>query len=122
GGITLSHSAATYIDAESGIGCAAWELGYSRANQYYRVFDLAAFDLDGEFTVETVDIGVWIGNAAGGLPTTAVRLHTLSGPLTTGNLTLVAETELTITSAHHMALATATFADAPTFAPDAVLV
>src|SRR5690606_17596186 len=94
----------------------------SRANQYYRVFDLADFELDGEFRVETVDVGVWIGNASGGLPTTTVRLHTLSGPLTTANLTLVAETELAITAADHMALATATFAEAPTFAADDVLV
>jgi uncharacterized cupredoxin-like copper-binding protein len=121
GEVVLSHSQSmTIVNDPSPIGCANWTQGFARENSYWRVFDLEAFDIDGVFTVNAVDVGVWMGNTIGA-PTT-VRLYTLDGAMNPANLTLVAQTDLQITSADHLGLATAEFDGAAFEAGDTMVV
>jgi hypothetical protein len=108
GEVILTHSQNMTIMSEpSPIGCANWTEGFSRDNSYWRVFDLAAFGIDDVYTVNAVDVGVWMGNSTGAA--TTVRLYTLDGAMHPANLTLVAQRDLQITSADHLSLATALF-------------
>jgi uncharacterized repeat protein (TIGR01451 family) len=90
GSITITHSASQVVTALSSVHCGTTGTPYHTPNGYYRVFDLATdFGITGAFDVTAVQYG--IENAVGntGSQPIDVNLYTLSGPLTTANLTLI---------------------------------
>lgn len=92
---TLSQTQSDQIEAATSIACPAAS-GGTAANNYYRVFDLAAFGITGDFHVTQVSFQVEhcddIAGAAGA--TMAVRVGTYSGvmgdTLTAADMTILA--------------------------------
>lgn len=69
------------------------------ASRYFRVFDLAQLGVTGTLSVERVQVGIEVAAAgAGGTQPATLRLHTLNGPLTMGNLTLIGESSVSISN------------------------
>jgi len=70
----------------------------NRENSYYRVFDLAAAGIDGDFEVSSVTFGIESASTPddSSQPAT-VRLHTLEGDLLISGLTQVASKDIQIT-------------------------
>ncbi|MFN3597780.1 MAG: T9SS type A sorting domain-containing protein [Rubricoccaceae bacterium] len=95
GGLQITHSNSLDITG-GGVACAQSSSGTTSANSYWRVFDLASFNLSGAISVESALVGVGpITPSTASVPTT-LRLHRLNGPLSTSNLTLVAEVNRTV--------------------------
>jgi len=88
----LSQTDSNIVEGDASIACVDDD-GRPVENSYYRVFDLAAEEIEGSFHVTKVEIGVQIadGGDDGALPID-VRLHTLAPelPLQVQNLGPVA--------------------------------
>jgi PKD repeat protein len=65
-------------------------------NDYLRVFDLAAFGIDTNFSISSVDIGIELASGATGSQPAEIRLYTLNGPLLWANMTLIASAPVTV--------------------------
>jgi hypothetical protein len=96
GGLALTHSLSDTLIARTAINCNTGDSGLTFENSYWRVFDLAAFDLTEPFTVTDLDIGVELAEFVAGAPPSDVRLYTLDGDFVRANLTLVEETEFEV--------------------------
>ncbi|HKE19685.1 MAG TPA: hypothetical protein VKB80_32635 [Kofleriaceae bacterium] len=69
----------------------------NRENSYYRVFDLAAENIDGDLAVDSVTIGVESASAPGDASQPAtVRLHSLAGELLVANMTEIGHADIQI--------------------------
>lgn len=55
-------------------------------NSYYRVFDLGALGIDGDFSVTQVEVGIELATSSTGTQPVQVKLYELSGAFTTANL------------------------------------
>ena len=92
--VTLTQTTSQALKALNSIACGA--NGYTRSNNYYRVFDLAAMGVTGDFHVSQVTFQVESCDhvAAGNGINVAVRVGTYSGTpgntLTTANMNILA--------------------------------
>lgn len=94
---TLTQTTSQAIKAVNSIACANNTNGTTRANSYYRVFDLAAAGITSEFTVSKVSFQVEHCDKTSGSGTcasVAVRVGTYNGTpgttLTNANITILA--------------------------------
>lgn len=55
-------------------------------NSYYRVFDLGALGIDGDFSVTQVEVGIELATSSLGTQPVQVKLYELSGAFTTANI------------------------------------
>jgi hypothetical protein len=89
-GLTLTQS--NSLDVIGGVSVSCFEA----INSYYRVFDLGALGVQGDFTVQKVTFGVEeCVSGAAGLQATVV-LSTLDGELSLANLVRVASTDTVV--------------------------
>ncbi|OLF08742.1 hypothetical protein BLA60_22285 [Actinophytocola xinjiangensis] len=88
--LTITHSVSQDLMVNS-TSCAGGDT--TSAVGFLRVFDLADFDIETDFTVTSVSFGV---ESARGAQQLGVRLHTLDGELTYDNLTLIGSAETTL--------------------------
>ncbi len=65
------------------------------SNSYYRVWNLQDEGVLTDFTLESIDIGVF---EAFNLPAVTVRIHELNGPLAVSNLELISENTMNISA------------------------
>ena len=65
------------------------------SNSYYRVWNLQEEGVLTDFTLESIDIGVF---EAFNLPAVTVRIHELNGPLAISNLELISENTMNISA------------------------
>lgn len=89
--VTLNQNTnQTLITALNSVTCNQAPNGYTTDNQFYRVFVLATEGVSGQFTATHFDFGIEEIDAGGAATTlnVDVRLHSLTGGFTTGNLTL----------------------------------
>lgn len=92
---TLSQTSSTTLEPLRSIACPADTSG-TAANNYYRVFDLAAFGITGDFDVTSVSFQIEHCNELSGSngATVAVRVGTYDGTpgatLATANMTILA--------------------------------
>lgn len=104
--VTLSHSASEDIVGGNSVAClvredtngdGTLEPQFHTDNSFYRVFDLTAEGVRGDFEISHLRVGVQ--SASGGADATQpcrVKLHTLSGAFVTANLTELASLELDV--------------------------
>ncbi len=85
GSITLTHSTSQTPVAGS-VACSPDMGATTTENSYWRVYDLNAFGITGDFDVTNVQFGVENATSSG---STTVNIYTLAGPFNTANLTLI---------------------------------
>lgn len=99
---TLSQTTSTDITDNNAIACLHSVNGtpvYHNPNQYFRVFDLAAEGIDGDFEVDKVTLGIENADPGGAQSQTIeVKLHTLDGSFVIANLTQLASTQVSVDS------------------------
>jgi hypothetical protein len=81
--VTLSQNNATNLVAGNSIACSDQVTGFTDDNSYYRVFDLTAMGVAGQFTAESVTFGIETSDAHNA----EVKLYRLTGAFTLANLT-----------------------------------
>lgn len=96
--ITLSQSSSTAITALNTVACSNSTTGYTDENSYYRVFRLADFGVNTQFTATRVDFAIEEAAATAGSQTVQVRVHTLNGAFVRANLTTIAGQNVTVTN------------------------
>lgn len=104
------------------VACILPNTDFSLQNSYYRVFHPS--ELPGTGTIRQIpgiSFAIDSANSPTGTQQVHVRLHQLAGPMTLANLSLVAETTVTVTD-QPLARYRATFATPAVVAPSAVLV
>lgn len=98
--LTLSQSTSETITPLNSIACVQQDQNGNPVrhldNSYYRVFDLAAAGVDGDFSVSSVRFGLESANSPSGSQPAAVRLYSLTGAFAVANLEPVANINLTI--------------------------
>ncbi len=92
---TLSQTTSQALKGGNTIACASNTTGNTRANNFYRVFDLAAFGINSAFTVTKVSFQIEHCHSANSTGcTVAVRVGTYSGTpgttLATGSIAVLA--------------------------------
>lgn len=94
GGLTLTQN----VDAETvdfaGVACGNNDEGYTTDNSYWRVFDLAALDLGGDFNLMMANVGLRSADFGEPLEGTIVNVYTL--PAGTDVSTSFAAADLTL--------------------------
>jgi len=84
---TLTHSASQTIVDGNSVAC---NNGSAHTdNSYLRVFDLEAFDIDADFSILSVDMGIETASGGSGEQPVTVNLYTLEGDLEWANMTLI---------------------------------
>ncbi|MCC6522422.1 MAG: hypothetical protein IT373_07160 [Polyangiaceae bacterium] len=91
----LSHSSSSAIVAANSVACNYSGLE-NADNSYYRVYDLAAFGIDGDFAVSSVSIGIEQATGGAGSQPATLRLHRLNGAMQTSNFTTLTTAPITI--------------------------
>jgi hypothetical protein len=81
--VTLSQSTSTTVTPDNSTACGS--AGSTSENSYYRVFPLSQLGVDGQFTATSVVFGIETSTAH----SVDVKLHTLSGNMRLGGLTLL---------------------------------
>ncbi|HLU66042.1 MAG TPA: hypothetical protein VKZ63_07190 [Kofleriaceae bacterium] len=94
--VTLTHSASMTITDLNSIACANELTGFTAESSYYRVFNLAAAGITAPLTVAQVSIGIENAISGGGTQPASVRLHALSGAVSTANLTPIGSADITV--------------------------
>lgn len=94
--VTLSHSATSAIDDQQSLRCNDNENNTHTANSYYRVFDLDALGVVGDFDIEQVQVGVQEAASPGATQPLSVRLHTLEGNFQLANLSPLGGVDLDV--------------------------
>jgi hypothetical protein len=97
GAITITHSQSQAVVQDNSVACRNPNNHHSE-NSYYRVFNLPAFGINNDFTVQNVRIGVEYAVASGASQPLSARLYTLSGPFTLANLTPIGSTDTSVTN------------------------
>jgi hypothetical protein len=96
GDITLTHSLSQTILAGNSVACSTDGITITD-NSYFRVFDLAAFGITGDFAVTNVQMAIQTANAGvGGSQPATVNLYALDGNLAWANLTLLGTADTTV--------------------------
>ncbi len=95
GGITITQNTSQDIVAGTGVACP------TPPNSFYRVFDLASFNLTDDLAVSSVDIGIEEITNAGA---TTVNLFRLNGAFTLANLTQVGTATVNVSAADNLTL------------------
>lgn len=93
---TLTHSNSLDV-TQAGIACGNTNFGYTGENHYWRVFDLADFNVTGAYVITSIDMGIGDLELGGTTQTSTVRIHTLNGNFELANLTLVHEEQVALT-------------------------
>jgi hypothetical protein len=123
--ITLSQTGSQVVEPASSIACAendgAGGIVATRENSYYRVFRLADFGVNRPFTPTMVTFGVEQATSLGGTQPVQVKLYTLSGALSTANLTPIAGNN-TVLADSAVTSVNVTISPAPVVQPSATLV
>jgi hypothetical protein len=79
---TLSHSSSRQIVAANSVSCNGGSPNFFHtANSYYRVYDLAALGVIGDFEVSRVAVGIEEAVGSGGSQPATVMLYRLTGNL-----------------------------------------
>ncbi len=94
--ITISQSTSQTITEANSVACQDANY-YDTANSYYRVFDLSSYGITGPFSITSVDFGIESAVGGTGSQQVTVKLHTLSGAVSTANLTQLASQSYTVT-------------------------
>ena len=98
--LTLTQSMSETITPLNSIACVQQDANGNPIrqldNSYYRVFDLAAAGVDGDFSVSAIRFGVESATSPSGSQPAALKLYSLTGPLAVANLAPVASLNLTI--------------------------
>lgn len=93
--VTLSQSTnvTTIVDGNS---AACNQGNLTRENSYYRAFPLAGSGISGQFTATRVDVGIEQADSLTGSQAIQVRLHTLTGTMEAGTMTLLHGQNVTV--------------------------
>ena len=93
--VTITHSESQAIEPITGISCP------TPPNSHFRVFDLADFDITGDFDVTSVEFGI---ESMSFDETTEVILYTLDGDFVLDNLTEVARVDAPVGPANDLSI------------------
>jgi hypothetical protein len=123
--VTLNQNTnQTLITLLNSVTCNQTGTGYTTDNQFYRVFTLANEGVPGQFTATHFDFGLEEIDAGGAATTLNVdiRLHTLTGAFTTGNLTLRHSQVVTLNETLDNTIQAITLSSPVVFAPGSTVV
>ena len=93
--ITLSQGTNTIVSGNA-VGCSNNITGYTTENSYYRLFNLPQMGYTGQVTLTSVSFGVESASHSSGSQTVQVKLYTVNGAFTTGNMTLLYGQNVTV--------------------------
>lgn len=97
--ITLSHSTSQIINVANSVSCnygAGWSYNHAE-NSYFRVFDLQNMGVTGDcFEITSIEVGVENATAVTGNQPINIRLHSLTGTMSSANLSLITSQSFTL--------------------------